>query len=152
MLQSMTGFGKAVVELDDKKVRIEIRSLNSKTLDVVFRVPSIYREKESEIRQIVSSALQRGKITVYINLEAQSEGLTRINEQAVKSYISQLKNIDQADNYLEIAMRLPDAIKNMDEELSVSEWKSVRAGLEEAMEKLIVFRSEEGNILQRDFA
>ena len=151
MLQSMTGFGKAVVELDDKKVRIEIRSLNSKNLDVVFRIPSIYREKESEIRQTISTALQRGKITVYINLEAQAEGFTRINEQAVKSYITQLKGIHTADNYLEIAMRLPDAIRNMEEELSENEWNAVRAGLGEAIEKLVAFRTEEGSILQTDF-
>ncbi len=151
MLQSMTGFGKAVVELPGKKVVVELRSLNSKNLDLYLRLPSYFKEKEAEIRRMVSVSLQRGKISLNMTVEAGEEALIRINTDIVKSYIEQLKNIAPSTDYLRIAMRLPDSVSNFDEEIPGDEWMAVREGIESAIGKLIEFRLAEGEVLRDDF-
>ena len=154
MILSMTGYGKAVVELPQKKVTVEIKTLNSKNLDLNVRVPSFYKEKELEIRSKLSKQLVRGKIDFSIFVETTgSETTTIINKEVVNNYIDQLRVIavTSPESTLEIAMRLPDALKTEREEFDESEWSIIEKVIEEAVTKVIKFRSDEGNVLKQDF-
>ena len=154
MTQSMTGYGKTIVQLPQKKVTIEIKSLNSKNLDLNVRIPAAYREKELVIRKNLSSHLVRGKIEFSIYIEITGEETTTvINKAVVHNYIDQLRDIavTSAENTLEIAMRLPDALKVEKAELDEKEWQSIEAGIEEAIEKIVTYRKDEGQVLMNDF-
>ncbi len=154
MIQSMTGYGKALVELPQKKVTVEIKTLNSKNLDLNVRVPSFYREKELEIRSKLSRQLVRGKIDFSIFIESTgSETTTVINKEVVNNYIDQLRKIavTTPENTLEIAMRLPDALKTEREQFDEDQWIEIDKTIDEAIVKVMKFRADEGNVLKQDF-
>lgn len=154
MILSMTGYGKAVVELPQKKVTVEIKTLNSKSLDLNVRVPTFYREKELEIRGKLSRQLVRGKIDFSIFIESTgSEVMTSINKDVVNNYIDQLRAIavTTPESLLEIAMRLPDTLKTEREQLDESHWLEIDKTIDYAIEKVIQFRSDEGKVLWQDF-
>ena len=152
MLESMTGYGKAIVQLDTKKVSIEIKSLNSKNLDLNTRFPALYKEKEIEVRKILSTELVRGKVELMLFLESTADTSTsRINIPVVQDYISQLREVGEHGDLLEAAMRLPDVLKTEREELDEGEWKEIESGIREAIAKLKEFRKNEGMGLLKDF-
>lgn len=154
MIQSMTGYGKAIVELPQKKVTVEIKTLNSKNLDLNVRVPSFYREKELEIRSKLSRQLVRGKIDFSIFVESTgSETTSVINKEVVNNYIDQLRAIavTPPESTLEIAMRLPDALKTEREQLDEDQWTEIEETIDEAIVKVIKFRADEGSVLKQDF-
>ena len=152
MIASMTGYGKATLQLPTKKITIEIKSLNSKGIDINARIPGVYREKELYIRKKLASKLIRGKISFGLNIESTgTESAVMINTEAVKSYINQLKEINNVDNLLEIAMRLPDAVSNVNEEIDPKEWKQIEQTIDEAIANIVNYRELEGAVLQNDF-
>lgn len=158
MIQSMTGFGKVTAELPEKKVTIEIKALNSKQLDLFTRIPSIYREKEMEIRSMLSQKLERGKVELTITVENIGKDLaTKINTSAIESYKTQLENIadslhiDKPVEWFPILMRLPDVIKTEMAEADEEEWHTIRQTIEKATEQLYEFRKQEGAMLKKLF-
>ncbi|WKX78116.1 YicC/YloC family endoribonuclease [Zobellia laminariae] len=154
MIQSMTGFGKYVVQLPTKKITVELKSLNSKSLDLNARMPSAYREKELELRKTIASSLMRGKVDFGLYLELTSgETSTEVNESAVKNYMKQLKNIADGDDIklLDMALRMPDSLKTAREDIDETEYESIKLALTEALKEINTFRSEEGEVLERDF-
>lgn len=152
MIQSMTGYGKSVVQLDSKKITIEIKSLNSKNLDLNMRFPTVYKEKEVDVRRWLAKELLRGKIDLSIFVESTTEETsTKINRGIVAKYIEQLETIRKEADILSIAMRLPDVLKTEKEELDEEEWKQIEGGIQEAMAGLVEFRRAEGFELKRDF-
>lgn len=152
MIQSMTGYGKSVVQLDTKKITIEVKSLNSKNLDLNSRFPAVYREKEIEIRRKLARELIRGKIDLSFYIETTAEETTtRINKDIVSQYVRQLENIKEDSDVLSIAMRLPDVLKTEREEIDEDEWSVIEKSIHEAMVSLQGFRSDEGKVLKEDF-
>jgi len=154
MIQSMTGYGKTILQLPTKKITLEIKSLNSKNLDLNIKIPHYYKEKELPIRKLLASKLVRGKIDFSIYVESTSnETQTAINKTVVQNYISQLQELDTQKNskYLEIAMRLPDALKTEREALDIGEWKTIEYGIQETITKLQTYRKDEGSVLLIDF-
>lgn len=154
MIQSMTGYGKATVELPQKKVTVEIKTLNSKNLDLNVRAPSFYREKELGIRSKLSRKLVRGKIDFSIFVESTGgETTTFINKEVVNNYIDQLRKIavTTPESTLEIAMRLPDALKTEREQLDEDQWATIDKAIDEAIIKAMKFRTDEGIVLKQDF-
>lgn len=154
MIQSMTGFGKHVVQLPNKKITVEIKSLNSKSIDLNARMPSSYREKELELRKLVANSLLRGKVdfNLYVELTGDTTS-TQVNEVAVKQYMNQLKNIADGDDFrlLEMALRFPDAMKTDKEDIDEEEYEAIKEALQGALVEINEFRSEEGNVLEKDF-
>ncbi|MEN8764360.1 MAG: YicC family protein [Wenyingzhuangia sp.] len=154
MIQSMTGYGKAIVQLPTKKVTIEIKTLNSKNLDLNVRIPSYYKEKEIAVRKTIAKSLVRGKVDFSIYVETTSEvSQTKVNVNVVADYMSQLKQIASGSDVelLEMAMRLPDTLKTEKEELDPKEWALIEAGVREAILALIQFRKDEATSLEVDF-
>ncbi|MET6989690.1 YicC/YloC family endoribonuclease [Sediminicola arcticus] len=154
MIQSMTGFGKYVVQLPSKKITIEIKSLNSKSLDLNARIPSAYREKELDLRKIIASSLERGKVDFGLYMESTgNETSSVINEVVVKSYIQQLRAIAEGDDVklLEMAVRLPDALKTERDDIDEEEYNAILEALKNALKEINIFRSEEGQVLEKDF-
>ncbi len=157
MIKSMTGYGKAEIILQDKKVSVEIKSLNSKNNDTNIKLPYAYRGKELEIRQIINEKLQRGKIDVNIFYELNA-GITpaSINKELVKSYFLQLKQINEElgvnshENLMDIVMRLPDTIKVEKNEFEESEWLKIKDILTLAIVQVDSFRMQEGKALEKD--
>ncbi len=157
MILSMTGYGKAVAEFTDKNVIVEIKSLNSKTVDISSRLNHAYRDKDIEIRTLLAEQLIRGKIDISIFFDYKEYGNARvINTEVVQAYITQLKEIDEksqlnSSNILEIAMKLPDVMQaEYQAEVSDTEWKAVRIAILAACEQIRVFRQQEGQALERD--
>lgn len=151
----MTGFGKHVLQLPGKKITVEVKSLNSKSLDINARVPQVYREKELELRNTIAQALNRGKIDFSLYVESNGEeASTRINQSVVRDYMAQLGEISQGEELrlLEMALRLPDTLKTEREELDPKEFAQIQEAVSKALEALIVFRSEEGLTLEADFS
>ncbi|MDR2916796.1 MAG: YicC family protein [Tannerella sp.] len=158
MIQSMTGFGKMTAELPAKKVTIEVKALNSKQLDLFTRIPSIYREKEMEIRSVLSQKLERGKIELTITIENIGKDLsTKINVSAVECYKKQIEeiadslNIDKPAEWFPTLLRLPDVIKTEMVETDEEEWKIVFKAIEDTIQKLYEFRIQEGVMLSQLF-
>tara|TARA_R110000796_G_scaffold37722_3_gene95126 strand:+ start:81949 stop:82806 length:858 start_codon:yes stop_codon:yes gene_type:complete len=154
MIQSMTGFGKHVVQLPSKKITIEIKSLNSKSLDLNARMPSAYKEKELELRKTIASALVRGKVDFGLYVEnTGNETSSVINEVIVRQYMKQLGEIASVEDaqLLEIAMRMPDAMKTEREDIDEKEFIAIEQALEVALKEINIFRSEEGQVLDDDF-
>ncbi|WP_347172654.1 YicC/YloC family endoribonuclease [Polaribacter uvawellassae] len=157
MIQSMTGYGKSVLQLPTKKVTIEIKTLNSKNLDLNVRVPSYYKEKELAVRKKLASGLVRGKIDFSIYVEMTSdETTTVINKNVVSDYIQQLKNVlftnDENDvELLKMAVRMPDALKTEREELDENEWELINTSIDEALKETIQYRIDEAASLEDDF-
>lgn len=154
MIQSMTGFGKHVVQLSSKKITVELKSLNSKSLDLNARMPSAYREKELELRKVIASSLVRGKIDfgLYVELTG-NETTAEVNEDVIRGYMKQLKSIADGDDLrlLDMSLRLPDALKTEREDVDEQEYKTIQDALEKALLEINTFRSEEGNVLEKDF-
>ncbi len=154
MIQSMTGFGKHVVQLPTKKITIEIKSLNSKGLDLNARIPSAYRDKELELRKVIANSLDRGKIDFGLYIEnSGNETTSEINLGVVKRYMEQLRSIADGDELrlLEMAVRLPDALKTDREDINEDEYAILLEGLEVALREINAFRSMEGKVLEGDF-
>ena len=154
MIQSMTGYGKSVLQLPTKKISIEIKSLNSKNLDLNTRMPSMYREKELDIRKLIASKLHRGKVdfSLYVEMTGE-ETSTQINKTLVKQYIKQLRDVVDGDEteLLKMAIRLPDAIMTERDEIDESEWKTIAAEIDKSLEKIEQYRLDEGKALEDDF-
>ncbi len=154
MIQSMTGYGKSVLQLPTKKISIEVKSLNSKNLDLNTRMPSMYREKELTIRKIIASKLQRGKVdfSIYVEMTGE-ETSTQINKTVVKEYIKQLRNVVDGDEteLLKMAMRLPDAVMTERDEIDETEWSTIAEEIDKSLEKIEQYRLDEGKTLEDDF-
>ena len=159
MIQSMTGYGKAVVALGDKKINVEIKSLNSKSLDLSARICPLFREKEMEIRQMISKALERGKVdfSLWIEKDAASEA-TPINKALMKNYYMQVcdivatTGIPQPQDIFATLLRMPDVMTKTEVvELSDEEWDVATQAINEAMTQLVDFRRQEGAALEKKF-
>lgn len=154
MIYSMTGYGKSVLQLPTKKVTIELKSLNSKSLDLNARMPSIYREKELIIRKLLADTLERGKIDFSIYVEATAEDTsTQINTPVVKQYMEQLRQVVDGDpiELLKMAVRFPDALNTVREEIDENEWELIQNEINVAIKDLINHRLDEGEVLEKDF-
>ena len=156
----MTGYGKAVVAFKEKKINVEVKSLNSKSLDLSTRIAPLYREKEMEIRQMITKALERGKVdfSIWIEREAGSDA-TPINAALVENYYQQIKaisaqtGIPEPQDWFYTLLRMPDVTsKTESEELTAEEWKAARQAIEQALQQLVDFRIQEGAALERKFA
>ncbi|MDA9295233.1 YicC family protein [bacterium] len=157
MIQSMTGYGKSVLHLSDKKVTIEVKSLNSKNLDLNVRMPSYYREKELAVRKELASKLVRGKVdfSIYIEMTA-DETSTTVNKGVVSEYMQQLRNVVQTGSsndveLLKMAVKMPDALKTEREELNEDEWAQINTNIQEAIKDIIQYRIDEAASLEDDF-
>lgn len=154
MIQSMTGYGKTVLQLPNKKISIEIKSLNSKSLDLNTRTPSLYRAKELDIRKRIANDIIRGKVdfSLYMELTGE-ETATQINQSVVKAYIKQLAEVANGTEaeLLAIAMRLPDVVTTEREDIDEDEWHKIEAGIEQALKQIIQYRNDEGLVLLEDF-
>ena len=154
MIQSMTGYGKTVLQLSTKKITIELKSLNSKNLDLNVRIPSYYREKELNIRKKLASALVRGKVDFSIYIENNGgEGSAKINEKVVKEYMNQLRSIVDSNEVelLKMAVKLPDSLKTEREELDVEEWIQIEESIDDVIKKINIYRVDEGESMFTDF-
>jgi uncharacterized protein (TIGR00255 family) len=157
MIKSMTGYGKAIAETPRKKITIEIKSLNSKQLDLNTKLPWSYKEKEPEIRNLISQKLDRGKIDFAIYFDTLDEEVaTIINKSAVRNYYNQFKEIaselkiDLDDQIFTAIMKLPDTLKTERPEMSESEWKIIKDQIIESITMLDLYRIEEGNSIITD--
>lgn len=154
----MTGFGKATVESGDKKIIIEVKSLNSKQLDINLRIPNLYKEKEMEIRNLIKNYLERGKIDMTICFDnADSDKEVAINSVVIKQYFRQMTEVAgslgiEPDNngLLRTIMRFPDTLKQKTEELNEEEWLQLKNGIEKALAEIDKFRIQEGQVLIGD--
>lgn len=154
MIKSMTGYGKSVIQLPTKKITVELKSLNSKNLDLNTRVPSSYREKELEIRKLISKSLVRGKIDFNLYIEITGEKTNaKVNEGVVKQYMNQLKNISSVAEVelLKMAVKMPDSMKIEREEIDAGEFKNILEAVNEALTAINQYRSDEGTVLENDF-
>ena len=154
MIHSMTGYGKSVLQLPTKKITIELKSLNSKNLDLNARMPSIYREKELYLRKLMAKELDRGKIDFSIYVEAIAEDTsTKINTPVVKQYMQQLKNVVDGNEIelLKMAVRFPDALNTEREEIDNNEWAQIEAEIKVAITAIKGYRLDEGKVLETDF-
>ena len=155
MIQSMTGFGKASLQLPTKKITVEIKSLNSKGLDLNTRMPSVFREMELGLRNQISQRLERGKVDFSLYVEVTGEETTsKINVPIVKGYINQMKavipNADETE-LMKMAVRMPDALKTERDEIDENEWKQIQTVIDEALENIMNFRKDEGASLEKEF-
>ncbi|MBO7428966.1 MAG: YicC family protein [Paludibacteraceae bacterium] len=158
MVLSMTGFGKATCTVGTKKITIEIKSLNGKQLDLSSRVPSMYREKDLELRNLVSQRLERGKVEFGVFLEnLGTESSSQLNGPVIQAYSKQIKQISQEldiplpVDWFSVLLRLPEAMKTESQELEEVEWNQVYAAFSEALDSLVEFRTKEGASLRRVF-
>ncbi len=157
MLKSMTGFGKAFCELPNKKITVEIKTLNSKQMDINAKLPVFYREKETEVRTILTSRLERGKIDMYINIE-NNGGYAEcsINRDVMKAHYYELKQIakdlnESPTDLLTLIMRMPDIYNTNTVEISEEEWLALKQTIDNAISNVDEFRLNEGKILAEDF-
>ena len=158
MIQSMTGFGKVTVELPTKKVTVEIKSLNSKQLDLSTRLPALYKEKEMELRTLLMQELERGKVDFTIYVEYAGKDVpTQINEEAIEHYYHQIKDISHRleiplpAEWFQVLLRMPDVIKTEVAEVDEPEWEAVRAAVVDTIRQLKDFRAQEGAMLEKLF-
>lgn len=158
MVLSMTGFGKATCEVGTKKLTIEIKSLNSKQLDLFSRLPNIYKEKELELRNYVAQKLERGKVEFSISMDSINGAQpNQINKTLVKSYYEEIKSLSQElgveppADWMKILLKMPDVMKMEVAELEETDWKIIRMAFEEAVDNLIEFRQKEGESLKKVF-
>ena len=158
MVKSMTGFGKGDATLQNKRITVEIRSLNSKQLDLSLRLPAVYRQSEYELRNVIARTIQRGKVDVFVSVESQSvETSARINREVFREYLRQMNDtlafagIDaDYDAILPVIMRLPDVVATESEAISEEEHAALIAAAEAAAAQLDAFRTQEGAILIAD--
>ena len=156
MIQSMTGFGKASLQLPNKKITVEVKSLNSKGLDLNTRMPSVYREMELGLRNQIAQQLERGKIDFSLFIEITGEETSsKINVPIIRGYINQMKAvIADADEteLMKMAVRMPDALKTERDELDENEWKQIQTVIIEALDNISDFRQSEGLSLEKEFS
>ena len=159
MIQSMTGFGKATCEYGNKKIVVEVKSLNSKQLDVSTRISGLYREKDIEIRNELSQKLERGKIDLSLYVDnSGKESVTQINQSVIESYYQQIKTladnigVDMPTNWFDILLRLPDTMKTETVELDENEWLEIKKTIGMGIDQLTEFRIQEGKSLEAVFA
>jgi uncharacterized protein (TIGR00255 family) len=154
MIQSMTGYGKATLQLPSKKITVEIKSLNSKNLDINTRVSATYREKELSMRDRLAKSLVRGKVDFSLYIENLAEVTTaRLNEPVVKEYMTQLQNIIDGEELelLKMAIRMPDTLKTEREEVDESEFQHIMEAVDTALVAINKYRTDEGKVLEEDF-
>ena len=158
MIQSMTGFGKVTTELPGKKLSVEIKSLNGKQLDVSTRIPNAYRDKEIEIRSLLSQTIERGKVDFSIYLDSGDTNVSsKINQMAVEMYYNQIYDtaqrlqIDLPYDWFSVLLRLPDAVKTEFIELDETEWIIVKKTIQDALKTFVAFRVQEGMMLEKVF-
>ena len=156
MIKSMTGFGKATVELPGKKITVEVKSLNSKQLVASIKMPSAYKDKELEIRSEITKILERGKIDFYLNVEISGDQSNyTINKPLVIHYYNELKalseEIGETLELLPLALKMPDVLKTVREDIDEDEWNHVLIAVDEALNQADLFRIEEGDLLAKDF-
>lgn len=155
MIQSMTGFGKSTLQLSTKKITVEVKSLNSKGLDLNVRMPSVYREMELGLRTIIAQQLERGKVdfSIYIEVTAE-ETSSKINVPIIKGYINQMKavipNADETE-LMKMAIRMPDALKTERDEIDEKEWIEIMKVVNESLKSIGKFRIDEGKSLENEF-
>jgi len=151
----MTGFGKATLQLPTKKITVEVKSLNSKGLDLSVRMPSVYREVELGLRNEISLALERGKIDFSIYIESTAEQTsTKVNVPIVKAYMAQLREVyGDADEteLMKMAVRMPDTMKIEREEIDENDWLEIQKVIKEAISNILNFRQAEGVSLENEF-
>jgi len=159
MILSMTGYGKAVIAYKEKKINVELKSLNSKSFDLSARIAPLYREKEMEVRRLLAQKLERGKVdfSLWVEKEATIDA-TPINAALVENYYKQIKSISSStgipepQDWFTILLRLPDVTTKTEiEVLDEEEWEIAQQAINEALEKLIEFRKQEGAALQKKF-
>ncbi len=158
MILSMTGFGKASSELNNKKITVEIKSLNSKQLDLSARISNNYREKEMDFRNLLSRTLERGKVDIAIYSEnIGKESSSQINQGILESYYKQIKEsastlqIEEPKDWFQVLLRMPEVLKYEQQEVTEEEWNLVFATVDKALEQLIAFRQQEGAMLEKLF-
>lgn len=161
MIQSMTGYGKAEIHFNGKKIHAEIKSLNSKNLDLSVRIAPVYREKEMEVRKFIAEQLERGKVDFNLWVEKdQVSSFLPINQEAVKDYTRQIRAISENSNIpfpeqgiWDVLIKLPETMQpNVVEELTVEEWEAASQAVAEAVGNLVEFRTQEGSALQKKFS
>lgn len=155
MIQSMTGFGKATLQLPSKKITVEVKSLNSKGLDLNVRMPSLYREMELGLRNQIALKLERGKVDFSIFIESTAEQTsTKVNVPIVKGYINQLREVyadaDETE-LMKMAIRMPDTMKVERDEIDENDWVQIQTVIEEALQNILTFRRDEGMSLEKEF-
>ena len=155
MIQSMTGFGKATLQLPTKKITVEVKSLNSKGLDLSVRMPSLYREMELVLRNQIALNLERGKVDFSIFIESTAEQTsTKVNVPIVKAYIKQLREVyadaDETE-LMKMAVRMPDTMKIERDEIDENDWIQIQTVIEEALQNILNFRRDEGASLEKEF-
>ncbi|MDD7336482.1 MAG: YicC/YloC family endoribonuclease [Prevotella sp.] len=159
MILSMTGYGKAVVTYKQKKINVEIKSLNSKALDLSTRIAPLYREKEMEIRKLIAKVLERGKVdfAIWIDQDAAADA-TPINSALIENYYHQIKDLSERlgiaepTDWFQILVRMPDVtLKTDNEALSDEEWEAAKTAIHQALDHLVEFRTQEGAALQKKF-
>lgn len=154
MIQSMTGYGKQVVQLPTKKITVELKSLNSKNLDINSRIPQGYRDKELVLRKLIADSLVRGKVDFGLYVEITGEDTSaEINQGVVKKYMEQLSTIAEGDDFklLELALRMPDTLKTDRDDSDEGEIAAIKEALKKALAALQSFRTTEGQVLEKDF-
>jgi uncharacterized protein (TIGR00255 family) len=158
MIQSMTGFGKIITELPGKKISVEIKSLNSKQLDINTRIPNAYRDKEIEIRNLLSQTIERGKVdfTIYLD-NVDTSVSSKINPASIESYYRQIceaaqkLQIELPTDWFATLLRLPDSVKTEIVELDETEWRMVKKIIQDALKAFVAFRIQEGAMLEKVF-
>ncbi|WP_374505265.1 YicC/YloC family endoribonuclease [Flavobacterium sp.] len=155
MIQSMTGFGKATLQLPTKKITVEVKSLNSKGLDLNVRMPSLYREMELGLRNQIALKLERGKVDFSIFIESTAEQTsTKVNVPIVKGYIEQLRAVyanAEETELMKMAIRMPDTLKTEREEIDENDWAQIETAIDEALQNIVNFRKDEGQSLEKEF-
>jgi len=155
MIQSMTGFGKATMQLPTKKITVEVKSLNSKGLDLSVRMPSVYREMELGLRTQIATALERGKVDFSIFIESTSDQTsTKVNVPIVQEYMNQLKTVyvdADAIELMKMAVRMPDALKTERDEIDEKDWATIQIAIDESLANILGFRKDEGQSLEKEF-
>ena len=155
MIHSMTGYGKSVLQLPNKTISIEIKSLNSKSLDLNMRMPSMYRSKELGLRKAVAAKLSRGKVDFSLYIEITGEEThTNVNPTVVNKYIKQLEAVATGTKmqFLQMAIKMPDALSTERDDINESEWGDIKEEIFRALENISHYRLEEGKVLEADFA
>lgn len=157
MIRSMTGFGRSTLELPAKSITVEVKSLNSKQFDAYLRLPPLYREKEGELRLLLNSELERGKVELNVNIDRNGEsGSYQFNRALAKQYFTEMKLLaeelgqDLTNEVIYALARMPDVLKAEQEALSEEEWKTVRQAVVDAIKGLNDFRRKEGAALEKD--
>jgi len=154
----MTGFGKAIIELDNRKVTVEIKSLNSKQLDLSVRIPNLYKENEMVVRNLLARTLERGKVDFLMYVEnLGTETTTQINQNVVEAYYKQIKEsadklaVAVPQDWFQVLLRMPEVLKYEQNEIDVEEWNKVLGTIKEALDQLSNFRKQEGKMLEKLF-